>query len=371
MKIETIAIHAGHSVDEFTGAVNTPIHLTTTFKRNEDGGYTDGNIYTRQANPNRTQVETCLAALEGGEVAAAFSSGQAAGMSVFQSLSPGDHIIAPLDMYHGMRNLLNQIMVEWKLEVSYCNYNDIESNIKSNTKLIWVETPSNPLLKITDLRYVAELAQKHQLLTCCDSTFATPIFQRPIELGFDLVMHASTKYLNGHSDVLGGVIVSKNNDVFFERIRNFQHLGGAVPSPFDCYLLLRGLKTLPWRMKAHEQNAIQLAHYLENHPNIERVFYPGLASHPDHALAKNQMSGFSGMISILVKGDEQNARKVANKTHIFTQATSLGGVESLIEHRASIEGDDTKTPRNLLRLSVGLENVEDLMEDLDKALRAS
>ncbi len=368
MKIETIAIHAGHSVDETSGAVNTPIHLSTTFLRHPDGNYTNGNVYTRQSNPNRTQLETCLAALEGAEVAAAFSSGQSAGLAVFQSLSPGDHVIAPVDMYHGMRNLLNQIMVEWKLEVNYCEANDIEVNIKPNTKLIWVETPSNPLLKITDLRKIVSIANKHGLITCCDSTFATPIFQRPIELGFDLVMHASTKYLNGHSDVLGGAIISKKNNAFFEKIRNFQHLGGAVPSPFDCYLLLRGLKTLPWRMQAHQQNAFKLAQFLENHPQIERVFYPGLTSHPDHELAKSQMSGFSGMISILVKGNEQNARNVANKTHLFTQATSLGGVESLIEHRASVEGDDTLTPRNLLRLSVGLENAEDLMEDLNVAL---
>lgn len=370
MKLETIAIHAGNKVDSSTGAVIQPITLSTTFERAEDGGYPHGFIYTRAENPNRSSLERVLAALEGGEAAAAFSSGNAAGSAVFQALEPGSHIIAPSDMYHGLRNLINVVYKEI-LEVDYVDLSDvtaIEKAIRPSTKLIWVETPSNPLLKVTDIDAVVRLAKRHGVMVCCDNTFATPVFQRPFELGADIVMHSTTKYFGGHSDVLGGILITRNKDSFWEKIKNIHALSGAVPAPFDCYMTVRGIKTLPYRMKGHAANAQKVAEFLQAHPTVEKVYYPGLKDHPLHEVAAKQMSGFGGMLSFLVKGSPDDARNVANRVKFFTQATSLGGVESLIEHRASVEGPDTKTPFNLLRVSVGLENAEDLIADLKQAL---
>ncbi|AFD06926.1 cystathionine beta-lyase/cystathionine gamma-synthase [Solitalea canadensis DSM 3403] len=370
MKLETIAIHAGNEPDESTGAITPPINLSTTFMRDEDLGYSKGFMYTRHNNPNRKQLETCLAALEGGEAALAFGSGSAAAFAVFQALQPGDHIIAPDDMYHGLRSQLKQIFIGLKMWITFIDFTQIEEHIRPNTRLIWMETPSNPLMKITDIEHVVKLAKENNIITAVDNTFATPCIQRPMEMGVDIVMHATTKYINGHSDVLGGAVIAKTNNEFFQRIRMVQILGGGVPSPFDCYLTLRGIKTLPYRMRGHSENALTLAKFLEGHPAVEKVFYPGLSSHPDHLLASRQMkNGFGGMLSFLVKGGAEAAIKVANKTTLFIQATSLGGVESLIEHRASQEGPDTKTPQNLLRVSVGLEHIEDLIADMDKALR--
>ncbi|RYE36067.1 MAG: aminotransferase class V-fold PLP-dependent enzyme [Sphingobacteriaceae bacterium] len=372
MKIETIAIHAGNEKDKGNQAVIQPITLSTTFERAENGSYPSGYSYSRSNNPNRNALENVLARLENGAAAAAFSAGNAAGMTVFQSLEPGSHLICPDDMYHGLRNQLKQVFGKL-LEFDFIDLNNpelIEKTIKSNTKLIWIETPSNPLLKITDIAAIVSIAQKTSVKTVCDNTFATPILQRPLELGVDLVMHSTTKYMGGHSDVSGGVLIAKEADDWWFRIKQIQEMGGAIPSPFDCYLTTRGIKTLPYRMKGHTENATKLAGFLENHQQVERVFYPGLASHPQYKIALKQMQAGGGMLSFLIKGDAAKARAVLNKLQIFTQATSLGGVESLIEHRASVEGPDTKTPQNLIRISVGLENIEDLIEDLDMALHA-
>jgi cystathionine gamma-synthase len=370
MKIETIAIHAGNKIDKHTGAVIQPITLSSTFERGKDGGYPGEFIYSRIDNPNRKSLENVVAKLEMAEDAAAFSSGNAAGSAVFQALGPGSHIIAPDDMYHGLRNQLLQVF-DGIIEVSFidmANIEAIENAFKENTRLIWVETPSNPLLKISDLKNICELAKSKNILVACDNTFSTPVFQRPLELGCDLVMHSSTKYFGGHSDLIGGVLACKKNDEIWKKIRNIQVLSGAVPSPFDCYLTVRGIKTLPYRMRGHAQNAALLANFLNSHNKVEMVFFPGLKEHRGHEIAKNQMSDYGGMLSFLVKGGAEEARNVVNSVKIFTQATSLGGVESLIEHRASVEGPGTKTPQNLIRISVGLENSEDLIEDLNQAL---
>lgn len=370
MKIETIAIHAGNQNDESSKAVIQPIILSTTFVREADGSYPVGYIYGRSGNPNRTSLENVLAKLEGGVEAAAFSSGNAAGMAVFQSLKPGTHIIGPDDMYHGLRNQIKTLFAGI-LEFDFIDINDtaiLTSHIKPNTGLIWVETPSNPLLKITDIKKVVEIAHKRNIKVVCDNTFATPIGQQPLALGADLVMHSSTKYFGGHSDLTGGALITAEKNEWWDKIRYIQYAGGAVPSPMDCYFLARSIKTLPYRMRGHVHNAQLLAEYLEKHPKIEKVMYPGLSSHPQHQTAKDQMLNFGGMLSFLVKGGSAEASKVINKLHIFTQATSLGGVETLIEHRASVEGPDTKTPHNLLRVSVGLEHIDDLLDDMSQAL---
>jgi len=371
MKLETIAIHAGNKIDSDTGAAIQPITLSSTFERGQDGDYPGGFIYSRINNPNRESLENVLAQLENAEDAAAFSSGNAAGAAIFQALGKGSHIIAPDDMYHGLRNQLLQVF-EGIIEVSFVDLTDMEAiknEIKPNTRLIWVETPSNPLLKISDLKAISLLAKSKGLLVACDNTFCTPIFQKPLDLGCDFVMHSTTKYLGGHSDVIGGILACKSNNEFWKKIKSIQVLSGAVPSPFDCYLTVRGIKTLPYRMRGHANNATQVAAFLDLHEQVEKVFYPGFKDHPGHEIAKSQMSDYSGMISFLVKGGADEARKVVNSVKIFIQATSLGGVESFIEHRASVEGPNTKTPPNLIRISIGLENPEDLIQDLDQALK--
>jgi cystathionine gamma-synthase len=369
MHIETIAIHAGNHADTITGAVIQPITTSTTFTR-KDGEYPGGHVYSRASNPNRTSLENVLAKLEGGVDAAAFSSGNAAGMAVFQSLKPGSHLICPDDMYHGLRNLLKNVFADI-LEFDFVDVNDpdvLKAHIKANTVLIWLETPSNPLLKITDIKQCVAIAKRHQLLVVVDNTFATPICQLPLALGADLVMHSATKYFGGHSDLMGGALITPTQNDWWLKIREVQTMGGAIPSPNDCYMLVRSIKTLPYRMKGHIHNAQLLAEFLEQHPKVESVMYPGLASHPQHAIAKSQMLAFGGMLSFCVKGGSHEAAKVVNAVKIFTQATSLGGVESLIEHRASVEGPDSKTPKNLLRVSVGLENIADLIEDISLAI---
>ena len=370
MKQETIAIHKGNLYSHATGDVTSPISLSTTYIRDRQGGYPGGHMYSRVSNPNRSALEAVLTALEHGADAAAFSSGNTAGMTVFQALKPGSHIIAPDDMYWGFKKQLQSIFAD-TLQFDFVDLTDlsnIESHIKSNTAMIWIETPSNPLLKITDIEAVASITKKHGLILACDSTFASPCLQNPIDLGADIVMHSTTKYIGGHSDVLGGALITATKNEFWEKIKNIQQIGGAVSAPFDCFLLLRSIKTLPYRMRGHSANGLALAQYLEKHPQVEAVYYPGLPSHPQHEIAKKQMSGFGGMLSILVKGDVDKARDVANSCILFTQATSLGGVESLLEHRYSVEGPDTKTPQNLIRISVGLENIDDLIEDINIAL---
>jgi cystathionine gamma-synthase len=372
MKKETQAIHATNLIDETAGAIATPIFLTTTFTRDADGSYPKGHMYSRNSSPNRDALEKGLAILEGGAKAFAFASGLAAVSAVFQCLKSGDHVLMPSVGYYASMKLADEIMGPWGLQMSQVDMEDLEavrSAIQPNTKLIWVETPANPLLGISDIQAICTLAHSHGIFVGVDNTIATPILQNPISLGADIVMHATTKYIGGHSDVLGGAIIVREENEWSQRLKRVQILMGATQNPLDCYLLARGLKTLPLRMREHSASALALALRLENHSAIERVHYPGLASHPQHELAKRQMpNGFSGMISIQVKGDEANARRVASKLTLFQQATSLGGVESLAEHRKSIEGPDSKTPANLVRLSIGLEHVDDLWEDLDQAL---
>lgn len=372
MNIETLTIHAGRTVDPATGAVTPPIYLSTTFEREADGSYPHGFDYIRAGNPNRQMLETCLAAIEGGEVAAAFSSGSAATAAVFQALSPGDHVIAPEDAYTGTGTLLRSIFAGWGLEVSFVDMTDLEQvqrALRPNTALIWVETPSNPLLKVTDIAKAAAIAHSVGAVCVCDNTWATPVLQRPFQYGADLVVHSTTKYLGGHSDVLGGAVIAHQDSAFFQRIRHIQTAGGAVASPFDCWLVLRGIQTLSLRMHAHSTNALHIATFLHQHPAIEAVYYPGLPHHSGHAIATQQMMhGFGGMLSIQIKGGRDRAFAVAANVQIFTRATSLGGVESLLEHRASIEGAGTKTPDNVLRLSIGLEHIDDLIADLAQAL---
>ena len=370
MKPETLAIHAGNFYKTSSKDVTPPINLSTTFLRDEDGGYSGGHMYSRVSNPNRSALEKALTDLEKGAEACAFSSGNTAGMSLFQALKPGSHIIAPDDMYWGFKKQLQTIFKD-TLEIDFIDQTDISAIkkfIKKNTVLIWIETPSNPLLKITDVTAIAKIAKENNLILACDSTFASPCLQNPISLGADIVMHSSTKYIGGHSDVLGGALITAAKNEFWEKIRNVQQIGGAVPSPFDCYLLVRSIKTLPYRMRAHSANGLALALYLQKHDQVEAVFYPGLKDHPQHEIAKKQMSDFGGMLSILVKGGADKAQRIVNTVKLFAQATSLGGVESLIEHRASVEGPDTKTPQNLIRISAGLEHIDDLIDDIKQAL---
>ena len=370
MKPETTAIHALNIVKSATGDVTMPISLSTTFWRDENGEYPGGHMYSRVSNPNRSALEKVITELEHGADTCAFSSGNTAGMSVFQAIKPGSHIIAPDDMYWGFKKQLMSIFADSLTFdfIDLTNLAALENFIKPNTVMIWAETPSNPLLKITDIAAIAKICKKHQLIFACDSTFASPVLQNPIALGADIVMQSTTKYIGGHSDVLGGSLTTASHTEFWEKIRNIQQIGGAVPSPFDCFLLLRSIKTLAYRVKGHCENAMKLAQYLEKHPKVAAVYYPGLPSHPQHEIAKKQMKNFGGMLSVLIKGEVSNAKKVVNSVKIFAQATSLGGVESLIEHRASVEGPDTKTPPNLLRVSVGLEHIDDLIADFEQAL---
>lgn len=371
MRIETLAVHAGNEADLVTGAITPPIHLSTTFQRAPDGSYPGGHVYSRTSNPNRDALETSLAALEGGAAAAAFASGSAATMSVFQALAPGDAVIAPNDVYHGTARLLRDVLAPWGVEVTFVDVTDLEqvrAALRPTTRLVWIETPSNPLLKITDIARVTELAHGAGARVACDNTWATPILQRPFAFGVDLAVHATTKYLGGHSDVLGGAVVARESDDFFARIRLIQTTAGAVPSAFDCWLVMRGIRTVPYRMRAHSENALRVATFLSEHPAVDVVHYPGLPSHPGYDIAARQMTLPGGMLSFQVRGDRERAVAVAAKARLFTRATSLGGPESLIEHRASVEGPQTRTPENLLRLSIGLEHPDDLIEDLAQAL---
>ncbi len=371
MKIETTAIHAGRGIDPATGAVAMPIYLSSTFERDPDGEYARGYAYSRERNPNRAALEKCAAALEGGKEALAFASGLAVLTALIQGLEPGDHILAPDDVYYGFRKVLGGVFAKWPLEVTYVDMTDLDAvraAARPATRLVWIETPSNPLLKITDVAAIARLAREMNAISVCDSTFATPVLLRPLEHGIDMVMHSTTKYFGGHSDVVGGALIAKHDSYLFERARKAQQHGGAVPSPFDCWLTLRGIDTLPYRVRAQSAHAQLIAGFLAAHPAVERVHYPGLATHPGHAVAKEQMSAFGGMLSFQVSGSAEAAIAVAAKVQLFTRATSLGGGHSLVEHRASVEGPQTRTPPNLLRLSIGLEHPDDLIADLEQAL---
>ena len=372
LKMETLAVHAGRRTDPATGAVTPPIHLSTTFERGPDGEYPLGFSYSREGNPTRQSLEECLASLEGGKEALAFSSGLAVATALLQGLEPGDHIVAPADVYFGLRQVIGGVFAKWPLETTYVDMTDlaaVKAAMRPNTRLVLIETPSNPLLQITDLAAVARMARAANAITVCDGTFTTPVLQRPLDCGIDMIWHSTTKYIGGHSDMTGGALVTRYDNYLFERARKSLMFGGAAPSPFDCWLALRGVSTLPWRMRAHCQNAQAIAEFLQKHPAVERVHYPGLPDHPGHDIAGRQMSGWGGMLSFQVRGGRDAAMAVAARVGLFTRATSLGGPHSLIEHRASIEGPSTKTPQNLLRASIGLENSDDLIADLQQALR--
>jgi cystathionine gamma-synthase len=373
MKIETRAVHAGRHIDSGTGAVTAPIHLSTTFERSEAGEYPRGFSYSREDNPNRRALEECLAALEGGTQAICFSSGLAVVTALVQGLEPGDHIVVPDDVYWGLRKVIGEVFGKWGLETSYVdmtNIDDFHAALRPNTRLVWVETPSNPLMKITDLTAIVALSRQASpnIITVCDGTFATPVLQQPLDCGIDMVAHSTTKYLSGHSDVVGGALITRHQNYLFERARKSQKFGGSVPSPFDCWLTLRGIDTLPWRVRAQSENALKVARFLALHPAVEKVHYPGLPDHAGHKVAARQMSAFGGMLSFRVRGTRETALGAAAKCKLFIRATSLGGAHSLIEHRASVEGPDSKTPQNLLRLSIGLEHADDLIADLERAL---
>jgi cystathionine gamma-synthase len=370
--IQTIAIHGGQNNEKGLSDVMQPIHLSTTFERKKDGTHSEYN-YTRSANPNRDIVEKKIAAIEEANTAISFSSGLAAVNALFENiLSPNTHVIIPDDCYHGTRGLLSTFFKRWNVlfdEVDMTDVHNIEKQIRSNTKLIWIETPSNPQLKIADIKTIVALAKKHNILTACDNTFATALLQKPLQMGVDFVMHSSTKFFSGHSDILGGIVCTNHINEISYNIRAYQQTAGAVPSPFDCWLLNRSLATFPLRFGMQCSNAIAIANFLHTHPQVEKVFYPGLASHTNHTIAKQQMTnGFGSIISILVNGGKKNALNFASKLLIFKHATSLGGVESLVEHRRSAEGNHAISPDNLIRISIGIEYVEDLKNDLNQAL---
>lgn len=375
LRLETLAIKAGGGPDAATGAVAPPIHLSTTFAREADGSYPQGYNYGRAANPTRALLEQRLAALEGGgpsTEAVAFASGSAAVMAVLQSLGPGDHVVAPSDLYYGVRLLLADVMSEWGLEASFVDLTlpeSLDDALRDDTRLVWIDTPSNPLLGITDIRAVVERAHARGALVAVDNTFATPVLQRPLELGADLVVYSTTKYMGGHSDVTGGaVLVGAGGAALLPRLRRLQKIGGAVPSPFDCWLVARGLATLPLRMRAHAHHAGLVASALAAHPAVAETLYPGLPSHPGHAVAARQMSGYGGVVSARLRGGREAAFRALARLRLITRATSLGGVETTIEHRRSMEAPDSATPDDLVRISVGLEHPDDLIEDLVSAL---
>jgi cystathionine gamma-synthase len=375
MHFDTLSVHAGF-IDDQIGSVMSPIHVSTTFERDEAGNIGGkGYIYTRFDNPNRRSLETKLALLEGGEEAFAFPSGMAAAMALVQNvLEPDTHVIMPDDCYHGIAYLIKSILPKWKISYSEMDMTDaagLERAIQKNTRLIIIETPSNPLLKISDIAQISEIARRKGILVGCDNTWTTPLIQRPLELGVDLVFHSSTKFFGGHSDVLGGCIIAKKKNELTTRIREYQTVGGSVPSPFDCWLLNRSLSTLSLRLERQTKNASAVADFLKQQPLVEQVYYPGLQDHPNHEIAKRQMNGqFGSMISIGMKGGEKQALRFAGSMKLFKHATSLGGVESLIEHRRSAEGSTPKSPANLLRLSIGIEYIDDLIRDLQLGLNS-
>ena len=377
--LATLAIHAGQSPDPSTGAVMPPIYATSTYAQSSPGEH-QGFEYSRTHNPTRFAYERCVAGLEGGTRGFAFASGMAATATLLELLDSGDHVIAMDDLYGGSYRLFERVRTRSAgLSFSYVDMTDpaaFEAAITDRTKLVWIETPTNPMLKLVDIRAIAEIAHKRGLIVVVDNTFASPILQRPIEHGADIVMHSATKYLNGHSDMVGGMLVVGDNAELAEQLAFLQNSAGAVQGPFDSFLALRGLKTLHLRMKAHCENAQALAEFLDGHAAVEKVIYPGLASHPQHALAKRQMDGFGGIISVRIKGGFEAAKRFCERTELFTLAESLGGVESLLNHPAVMTHASVPVERratlgiadDLVRLSVGVEGFEDLRADLDYAL---
>jgi cystathionine gamma-lyase len=377
MKFSTRAIHAGQEPDPTTGSVMTPIYQTSTYAQAGLGEH-KGFEYSRSGNPTRAALEACMASLEEGTYGLAFASGMAAETAILSLLSAGDHIVSCDDTYGGTYRIFERVMRRYNVEASYVAAGNVaayEQAIRPHTKMIWLETPTNPLLDLIDIQSVAALAHQKNLLVVVDNTFASPYFQQPLKLSADIVVHSTTKYINGHSDIIGGALVTSNEEVY-QAIKFYQNAAGGVPGPFDSWLTLRGIKTLAVRMRQHEANALAVARFLQEHPRVEKVYYPGLPSHPDHELAKRQMSGFGGMVSFQFKGTYADVAQMVRRFRVFALAESLGGIESLVCHPASMtHGSIPREIREargltdtLLRLSVGIEDIEDILSDLEQAL---
>jgi len=371
MKFETRAVHAGGKPDPATGAIAPPIHLSTTFEHGPAAETPLGYIYVRDGNPTQSRLEEALAAVEGGQAALVFGSGLAAAAAYLQAQPAGSHVVYQEDAYYGVRAMASEFLPRWGMEATPVDMTDLDkvrAALRPTTRVIWAETPSNPLMQIADLAALAQIAHAAGALLSVDSTFATPVLQRPLELGADAVHHSTTKYLGGHSDAQGGALVFKEAGALSAQVEHIRKILGAVASPFNSWLVLRGLRSLSPRVERHCANALAVARFLETHPAVEAIHYPGLESHPGHAIAKRQMSAFGGMLSLRVRGGRDAAIRAASRVRLFVNATSLGGSESLIEHRASSEGTGSTTPQNLLRASVGLEHADDLIADLAQAL---
>ncbi len=379
MKFETSAIHAGERPDKAYGAISVPIYQTSTFAF-EDVGKTRGYDYSRSGNPTRKVLEDTIAKLEGGKAAFACATGMAAETTVIHLLKAGDHVICGNDVYGGTYRLFKNVMTNFGLEFTFLRMDSrkaLESAVKPNTKMIWLETPSNPLLNIVDLEMAVAVARKHNILTVIDNTFSSPYFLRPIEFGIDLVVHSTTKYLNGHSDVVGGAIVT-TTDELTQKVQFVHNATGVCASPFDCWLVLRGIETLPLRMRQHEANATAVANFLKEQAIVKRVFYPGLKTHPGHKIAQKQMKGFGGVVSFEIKGGKRSVNRFLKRLNIFSIAESLGGATSLAEHPATMSHaalpedfrKEVGVTDDLIRLSVGLENIDDIIGDLKQALKS-
>jgi cystathionine gamma-synthase len=378
MKFDTLAVRAGHRIDPSTGAVAPPIHLSTTFGRDAGSSPLGGYTYVRESNPNQEQLEEALAPLEGGEAALVFASGMAAGIGLLQALPPGSHVLFSDDVYYGFRAAAQEILPNWGIRSDFVAMDDLAAlaaAIRPETRVVWLETPSNPMLKVTDVAGAAGVAHgagggpiTDAITVLVDNTFATPVLQRPLELGADVVLHSTTKYFGGHSDVQGGALVFARRDGLWERAAHLRHLLGAVASPFNDWLVLRGVRTLACRVAAQSASALAVARALAELPAVAAVHYPGLPSHPGHEIAGRQMSAFGAMLSFRAAGGREAALRAVGRARLFTRATSLGGTESLIEHRATSEGPGSRTPQELIRLSIGLEHPDDLIADLEQAL---
>jgi cystathionine gamma-synthase/cystathionine gamma-lyase len=377
VKFSTKAIHVGQEPDSATGAVAVPIYQTSTYAQEEVGKH-KGYEYARTQNPTRSALEACLASLENGKYGLCFASGLAATNTVMNLLSQGDHVVVGDDVYGGTYRIFDKVFKRYGISFTFIDARDtanFEKAIRPETKLLWIETPTNPMLQLADIKALSEIAHKKNIKMVVDNTFASPYLQRPLDLGADIVVHSTTKYIGGHSDVVGGTVITSNEEVY-ETLKFHQNAVGAVPGPMDCWLVLKGVKTLAIRMREHCKNARKIADFLEKHPAVEKIYYPGLATHPQHELAKKQMDDFGGMVSLVVRGGFENAKLVLKSTKLFTLAESLGGVESLISHPASMtHGSIPKEQREargvvdgLIRLSCGIEDVDDLIADLEQAL---
>jgi len=369
--LATLLARIGTDPDPSSGAIAPPIHMASTYARDDSGQAVGGFVYSRLGNPTRQKLEEALAEIEGGHSCVALSSGMTCAMTLLQALNPGDHVLMPEDIYFGVRHLASTTFGRWGLDIStvdMSNLDAVSSAVRENTKIVWLETPSNPQLNVSDIEAISKIARENGAQTVVDSTWSTPCLTKPIDFGANVVLHSVTKYLGGHSDVLGGALVFKETTELSSRVHELQREAGAVLDPFSCWLTMRGMRSLIPRIARHCSSAMEIATHLEHHEHVDMVNYPGLPSHPGHEIASRQMKEFGGMLSFLVRGSEENAIQLARATELFTDATSLGGTESLIEHRASMEGEGSPTPRTLLRVSVGLEDARDLISDLDRAL---